>query len=67
MVVSPDTFPFMVIGNKNDLDEDKRAVNEDLAERYVKDLGPDIEHIQTSAKDNTNVEEAFTRLAKKAL
>ena len=27
MVVCPDGFPFMVIGNKNDLEDDKRAVD----------------------------------------
>jgi len=29
MVVSPDTFPFMVIGNKNDLEAGQRAVGEE--------------------------------------
>ena len=27
MVVSPDSFPFMVIGNKSDLEAEKRAVS----------------------------------------
>ena len=31
MVVSPDSFPFMVIGNKSDLEQDRRAVNVDEA------------------------------------
>jgi len=29
MVVSPDTFPFMVIGNKSDLGDEKRAVTDE--------------------------------------
>jgi Ras-related protein Rab-7A len=51
MVVSPDSFPFMVIGNKNDLEDDKRAVDKDQALKYVKNLGDDIDHIETSAKN----------------
>ena len=66
MVVSPDSFPFMVLGNKSDL-SDKRSVVEGRAEQCVRDLGPDIEHLETSAKDCQNVEEAFHMLARKAL
>ena len=51
MVVSPDTFPFMAIGNKLDL-EDHRKVSEEQAHRVLKGLGKDIDHIETSAKDN---------------
>ena len=54
MVTGPDSFPFMVIGNKSDMD-DHRAVSTEAAEKIVRDIGPDIEHIETSAKDNKNV------------
>ena len=62
MVVQPDTFPFMVIGNKADLDG-QRTVSADAAKKVVSELGDGIEHIETSAKDNTNVTQAFSRLA----
>ena len=56
----------MVIGNKSDLSDSKRVVSQEAASRFVKDLGPNIEHIETSAKDSTNIEIAFASLAKKA-
>lgn len=62
MVVSPDNFPFMVIGNKADLD-DKRSVSEDQAKRYMNEIGLECEYVETSAKDNTNIENAFRSLA----
>ena len=62
MVVSPDTFPFMVIGNKSDLEE-KRTVSADQAKRVISELGLECEHAETSAKDNKNVEMAFKKLA----
>ena len=66
MVVNQDTFPFVVIGNKCDLGEESRAVDKEQAEQFVKNLGPDIEYIETSAKENTNVSIAFEKLAEKA-
>ena len=62
MVVSPESFPFMIIGNKADL-EDKRQVSTDEAKKYISDLGLEgIEHEETSAKDNTNIDIAFKKL-----
>lgn len=59
----------MVIGNKCDIGDEARVVDPEQAKKFVKDLGGgnDIEHIETSAKDNTNVAKAFTALAQKAL
>ena len=67
MVQDPETFPFMVIGNKSDLHADGRQVTTEAAQKFVKELSSNIEHIETSAKDNQNVSQAFTRLAQKAL
>ena len=67
MVVNQETFPFVVIGNKSDLGEDARAVSREQAEEVVRNLGADIEYIETSAKDNVNVSIAFEKLAEKAL
>ena len=66
MVVQPDNFPFMVIGNKSDLEE-SRVVSTEQASKVVRELGPDIELVEASAKDNQNVTSAFMALAKKAL
>ena len=66
MVVQPDNFPFMVIGNKSDLEE-SRVVSTEQASKVVRELGPDIELVEASAKDNQNVTSAFMDLAKKAL
>ena len=52
MVQDPETFPFMVVGNKSDLNADGRVVTTEQAQKFVKELGSGIEHIETSAKDN---------------
>ena len=62
MVIQPDNFPFMVIGNKSDLEE-ARVVGLDQAEKVVRNLGPDIDLVEASAKDNQNVTTAFMALA----
>ena len=60
MVTSPETFPFIVVGNKTDL-EDARAISKESADQIVKDLGDGVIHIETSAKDNNNIKEALFR------
>ena len=57
-MASPETFPFMVVGNKLDLDEEGRVVEKSVAEAYCKKDG-NMCFIETSARDNQNVEEAF--------
>ena len=54
MVQDPDSFPFMVVGNKSDMNNE-RVVTTETAQKFVKELGSEIEHIETSAKDNSNV------------
>ena len=66
MVASPETFPFMVIGNKIDLEEESRVVEKAQAEAYCKKDG-NMSFMETSARDNQNVEEAFAVLAGQAI
>lgn len=66
MVAQPDTFPFMVIGNKLDLEEEGRAVSYNELEAFCEDHGG-MGFMETSAKENMNVEQAFMNLASKAL
>lgn len=65
MVSCPESFPFMVVGNKLDLAEDSRAVERSAAEEFCRREG--MEFLETSARDNLNVEEAFKCLAAQAL
>lgn len=60
-VTNKDKIPFMLIGNKLDL-EDERQVDamrgQELSAKY------DCPFMETSAKTNTNVEEAFLTLVR---
>ena len=51
----------LLVGNKLDLD-DKRAVSTEEAEAFAKERG--IPFLETSAKDDKNVDAAFMRMAK---
>ena len=53
----PENFPFMILGNKSDKEND-RKVSTAKAEQWVRGKG-NIPFYETSAKDNVNVEEAF--------
>jgi len=61
----PQTFPFLVIGNKVDL-EDKRQVSGMEARKFCQQNGGMLFY-ETSAKDNLNVEKAFKDITVKAL
>ena len=54
MVGMPETFPFMVIGNKLDLADESRAVEKSQAEGFCQREG--MEFLEASARDNINVE-----------
>jgi small GTP-binding protein len=58
----PKTTPVVVIGNKTDL---TRRVDKKEGEKVANQLGAD--YIETSAKDGTNVDQAFDGIAKKLL
>lgn len=66
MVSQPETFPFMVIGNKLDLEDENRAVSFNELEAFCEDHGA-MGYIETSAKEGNGVEEAFKILAAQAL
>ncbi|KAI0213166.1 Ras-related protein rab7 [Lamellibrachia satsuma] len=60
----PENFPFVVIGNKIDLEN--RAVSTKRAQQWCHSKG-DIPYFETSAKEAINVEQAFQMVAKDAL
>lgn len=61
----PDNFPFVVIGNKSDMDS-KRKVSKSKAASWCKAKNQ-IPYFETSAKDAVNVEAAFIEIARNAL
>ncbi len=61
---NPDAFPFILLGNKADK-EDRKVANE-KAKAWCKANG-DMPYFETSAKDQTNVTEAFETAARLAM
>lgn len=62
----PDNFPFVVIGNKIDVEENKRVISNRRAMTFCQSKG-NIPYFETSAKEAVNVESAFEVIAKNAL
>lgn len=60
----PENFPFVVLGNKIDLEG--RAISQKRAMAWCQTKNG-IPYFETSAKDSTNVEQAFQTIAKNAL
>jgi Ras-related protein Rab-7A len=60
----PESFPFVVIGNKIDLEN--RVVSVKRAQGWCHSKN-EIPYFECSAKDNINVEQAFQTVAKQAL
>ena len=56
-------MPFLVLGNKLDVEDGMRKVTTDEASRYCKQNN--LIYFETSAKNNTNIESAFLELVKK--
>lgn len=65
-VSSPETFPFVILGNKVDIEDNKKTVNAKSAQELTKSLG-NIPLFLTSAKDAINVDSAFEEIARNAL
>ncbi|KAL2551480.1 Ras-related protein RABG3b [Forsythia ovata] len=64
---NPETFPFVLIGNKVDVDGgNSRAVSEKTAREWCISKG-NIPYFETSAKEDYNVDAAFLCVAETAL
>jgi len=66
MVIAPESFPFIVVGNKLDMEKENRQVSQIQLQRFCQENGG-LQWAETSAKGNLGVEEAFTKLAERAL
>lgn len=64
-VEHPESFPFLLVGNKVDLEN--RVVSQQRARAWAQSNIPDGLYLDVSAKDGTNVEQAFHKLAEKAM
>ncbi|KAF2972607.1 hypothetical protein GQX73_g1039 [Xylaria multiplex] len=62
----PENFPFVVLGNKIDVEESKRVISSKRAATFCHSKG-DIPYFETSAKEAINVEQAFEVIARNAL
>jgi len=57
----PESFPFVVLGNKIDVEENKRMISSKRAMTFCQSKG-DIPYFETSAKEAVNVEQALKLL-----
>ncbi|CAH7687683.1 small GTPase superfamily [Phakopsora pachyrhizi] len=62
----PDNFPFVVLGNKIDVEEGKRQVSQKRAMSWCQSKG-NIPYFETSAKESLNVEQSFVAACRNAL
>ncbi|CCH46032.1 hypothetical protein BN7_5619 [Wickerhamomyces ciferrii] len=65
-VKNPENFPFVIIGNKVDVDENKKVINNKKAQQFANNLG-NLPLFQTSAKEAVNIDQAFDVIARNAL
>ncbi len=61
----PHTLPFLILGNKCDIDEGQRKVTTKEAEAFC--VEDNMIFFETSAKDNHNIEEAFKAMVAKVI
>ncbi|KAJ7371852.1 Ras- protein Rab-9B [Desmophyllum pertusum] len=57
-----DNFPFILLGNKVDVNE--RVVSQEEAHHFCREIGG-VPYYETSAKDSTNVDNAFNAAVKR--
>lgn len=65
-VNTPETFPFVILGNKIDIDDNKKIINLKNGQELAKTLG-NIPIFETSAKNSINIDQAFEEIARSAL
>ena len=61
----PHTLPFLVLGNKIDVDEAQRKVPATLGKNFCSE--DNMIFYETSAKNNVNIENAFRMLIQKVI
>ena len=61
----PQSLPFLILGNKCDVDEGQRKVSNLEAKRLCSE--ENFLFYETSARDNTNIEEAIKELVTKVI
>ncbi|OEJ85408.1 GTP-binding protein YPT7 [Hanseniaspora osmophila] len=78
-ISSPETFPFIILGNKIDVDDSKKQVSTRQAQEFARNFSADVASSAsdnnsfgvplffTSAKGDLNVDAAFQKIAKSAL
>jgi len=62
----PTNFPFVVLGNKIDVEDSKRVISNKRAMTFCQSKG-DIPYFETSAKEAINIDQAFEEIARNAL
>ena len=60
-----DNFPFILVGNKSDLEDDIK-INDDEIKGYCQQHN-NMPYFSTSAKEKTNLEEMFSKVAELAV
>lgn len=65
-VKNPENFPFVIIGNKIDVDDSKKVISSKKAQQFAGNLG-NLPLFQTSAKEAINIDQAFDVIARNAL
>lgn len=64
--IDDENFPFIILGNKSDIDTADRQVQDSEITKWCKENGG-YSYIETSAKDSTNVDVCFERAVRKTL
>jgi Ras-related protein Rab-7A len=62
--MDPESFPFVVLGNKVDVEDSKRMISSKRAQAFCQAKGG-IPYFETSAKEAVNVEQAFEGMHRK--